>query len=106
MELKAGIMEYTKEQTEGWIKQYGKGYVWIYKTKDGKSCVLRTPDLTIIDACRTISGGRSTWFDIALVENCWLAGDEVFKKDTKYQLGLHDWLGKLIVKVDGQMEEL
>lgn len=97
-------MKFTKEQIAAFKKQHGN--VHHYKTKDGKSCLLKSPDLEVIDACRTISGGSSIKFDKALVENCWIAGDEDFKSVTKYQLGLFDWLGSIIDKVDGEMEKL
>lgn len=77
-----------------------------YKTKCGKSCLLKSPDLEVIDACRTISGGSSIKFDKALVENCWINGDNDLRTVPKYQLGLFDWLGAIIEKVDGELEKL
>lgn len=97
-------MEFTKEQITEFKNKYGD--VHHYKAKDGKACLLKSPDLETIDACRTISGGSSIKFDKALVENCWVAGDAEFKTVTRYQLGLFDWLGAIIDKVDGEMEKL
>ena len=57
---------YGKAQLDAWKQKYGS--IFGYKTEDGKSCVLRCPDLDIIDACRTTSGGSSIRFDKALVE--------------------------------------
>lgn len=97
-------MEFKKEQIEAYKKQYGT--VFKYTAKDGKSCLLRSPDLTILDACRTISGGSSVKFDAALVDNCWIDGDPELKTVDKYRMGLFDWLGGIIKKVDGELEEL
>ena len=90
------------------IDEYKKKYnhVFKYTSKDGKSCLLRNPDLKIIDACRTLSGGSSVKFDKALVDNCWIEGDEELRTSDEHLMGLYDWLGSIIRKVDGHMEEL
>lgn len=97
-------MNWTKEQIKKYKDEHGTLYR--YTADDGKSCLLRSPDLNILDACRTVSGGSSIKFDQALVENCWVDGDEELKTVDKYQMGLFDWLGSIIQKVDGQLEEL
>jgi len=97
-------MKWTKEQIEAYKEKYGSLYK--YTANDGKSCLLRSPGLEILDACRTISGGSSIKFDKALVENCWVDGDNELKTLDKYQMGLFDWLGGIIQKVDGELEEL
>lgn len=96
------------EFTDAQIKQYKEKYgaIYRYKTQDGKSCLLRSPDLEILDACRTISGGSSIKFDKALLDNCWIDGDTELKTVDKYKIGLFDWLGGIIQKVEGELEEL
>lgn len=96
--------KWTKEQIEQYKKEYGS--IFRYTSSDGKQCLLKSPDLNTLDACRTISGGSSIKFDKALVENCWIDGDSELKAEDKYQMGLFDWLGGIIKKVDGQLEEL
>lgn len=95
---------YGKEQLDSWKAKYGN--IFGYKSEDGKSCVLRCPDLDIIDACRATSGGSSIRFDKALVDNCWLEGDDELRKVDKYRMGLFDWLGTIIKKVEGNLVEL
>lgn len=97
-------MNFSKEKIKKYKDQFGG--VYKYTAKDGKACLLRSPDLNILDACRTISGGSSIKFDKALLDNCWLEGDEELKTVDKYQIGLFDWLGGIIQKVDGELEEL
>lgn len=97
-------MKWTKEQIESHKQKHGS--VYRYTSKDGKAALLRSPDLDIIDACRTLSGGSSVKFDKALVNNCWIEGDEELRSVTKYQLGLFEWLGGIVEKVDGELEEL
>jgi len=108
MKTKKTIPETIKErfgaQIDEWKKLYGS--VFGYVSEDGKCCVLRAPDLVILDACRVMSGGSSIKFDIMLLENCWLAGDAELKTGDKYRLGLFDWLSTVIKKVEGELVEL
>jgi hypothetical protein len=97
-------MDFTKQDIDKHKATHGS--VYRYRTKDGKSCLLKSPDLEVIDACRTLSAGSSVKFDKALVDNCWIAGDEELRTVSKYQLGLFDWLGGIIEKVDGELEKL
>lgn len=101
-------MEKIKErfgaQIESWKKQYGK--IFGYKSEDGKMGVFRTPDLIILDLCATIAKGSNIKYTQALIENCWLGGDEELKTDTKYILGLKDWSAELIEVVSGELSEL
>lgn len=94
----------SKEVIAAWKKKFDA--VYKYTTSDGKCCYMRSPDLQILDACRTISGGSSLKFDMALRDNCWLDGDVELKTVDKYQMGLFDWLGGIVKKIDGQLEEL
>lgn len=103
-EKKKLIAERFGSQLPVWKQKYSA--VFGYVSEDGKMCVLRAPDLSIIDACRTIAGGSSIKFDIALVDNCWLDGDDCLRKEDKYRMGLFDWLGVIIVKVEGALVEL
>lgn len=96
--------KWTKEQIEQYKKQYGS--IFKYTSDDGKQCLLKSPDLVTLDACRTISEGSSIKFDKALVDNCWIDGDQEMKTEDKYLMGLFDWLGAIITKVDGQLDEL
>jgi hypothetical protein len=97
-------MEFKKEQINLYKEKYKS--IFMYTANDGKSCILRSPDLQILDACRTISGGSSIRFDIALVDNCWIDGDIELKTIDKYMMGLFDWLGGIIQKIDGELKEL
>ncbi len=97
-------MEFSPEQIAIYKAKYGT--IFRYTATDGKSCLLKAPDLQVIDACRALSGGSAIRFDTALVENCWVAGDPEFKNDDAYRIGLFEWLGSIIKRVDGQLEEL
>lgn len=91
-------------QIENWKKEHGK--VFGYISEDGKIGVFRTPDLTILDLCQAIAKGSSVRYDCAMIENCWLGGDECLKSETKYVLGIKNWLADLIEVITGEMGEL
>ncbi|MDR2009219.1 MAG: hypothetical protein LBQ22_01905 [Bacteroidales bacterium] len=97
------IEKYGEAQISAWKQQYGN--IFCYKTTDGKSCVLRPADLITLDACRVTAGRSSIKFDMALVENCWLGGDKELLSIDKYRMGLFDWLGGIIQKIEGELEE-
>jgi hypothetical protein len=90
-------------QLDEWKRLYGKikGY-----GADGKVAVFRPATIQILDACRTISQGSIIKYDVALIENCWLGGDEELKTEDRYLLGLINWGAELIESVAGEMVEL
>lgn len=98
------MKELTEEQIAELKKQHG--LVFRYTSEDGKSCLLKSPDLKTIDMCRVLSGGSAIQFDTAMVENCWIDGDPEFRTSDAHRMGLYEWLGGIIKRVDGQLEEL
>ncbi len=97
-------MEITKEQIKHWKEKYGD--VFKYTSKDGKVCVLKSPNLMIIDACKAQAQGSSIKFDEALRKNCTIAGDPEFETSDKHKMGLYDWIEAIIVIEKGKLEKL
>lgn len=97
-------MEFTEDKIKALKAKHGK--LFLYETKDGKSCLLASPTLKIIDACRTIAGGSSIRFNNAIVENCWVDGDEEIRTSDRYLLGLFDELDMIFDIVQGSLREL
>jgi hypothetical protein len=102
-EIKKAIESRFGARLEEWKKEYGaiKGY-----GTEGKIAVFRVADIKIIDACRTVSRGSAIGFDDAMLENCWLAGDDELRTVDRYKLGIFNWLDRLIEIVPGEMVEL
>lgn len=97
----------TKEQIERWKALYGK--VFKYTAKEGeKEWVGYFKPITpeVLDAYDKTSKRSKLAGDNVVMENCWLGGDEEVKKRDDLSLGLRDWLGLLLVKVEGEMAEL
>lgn len=59
-----------------------------------------------MDAYETMMKRSKLMADDVVIENCWLGGDEEIVKNDDYRMGLRDWLGYLLVKVEGEMAEL
>ena len=97
-------MKFTQEQINAYKKQHEN--VFLFTAEDGKSCILKAPSLTIIDACRTVAKGSATKFDEQLLKNCWVAGDKEFLEIDKYKMGVFDKISRIIVVVRGKLEEL
>ena len=97
----------TKDQIERWKAQYGK--VFKYTAKEGdKEWVGYFKPVTpeVLDAWEKTSKRSNLAGDNVVMESCWLGGDEEVKKRDDLSLGLRDWLGLLLVKVEGEMAEL
>lgn len=92
---------------ERWKALYGK--VFKYTAKEGdKEWVGYFKPITpeVLDAFEKVSKRSKLQGDNVVLESCWLGGDEELKTRNELSLGLRDWLGLLLVKVEGEMAEL
>ena len=103
IEIQEAIRTRFGAQLEEWKKLHGviKGY-----GADGKIGVFRAANIQTLEICRAASNGNNFRYDIALVENCWLGGDEELLRDDKYKLGVLLWAETLVEFITGEMVEL
>lgn len=94
----------SQDQIAKWKKEFGS--VFEYKTEDNKVGYFRSPNLVILDACKTMTGKSSIKFNTMLTENCWLGGDEAIKKEDQYLLGLFEFLAEIIIVKSGEFKRL
>ena len=97
----------TQEQIGRWKAQYGK--VFKYTATDGEKKwegYFKSITPEVLDAYENASRRSKLAGDTVIIENCWLGGDEEVKKRDDLSLGLRDWLGLLLVKIEGEMSEL
>jgi hypothetical protein len=97
--------------TEIKIKQWKAHYdkVFEYIVKDGEKemrAYLHSPSLQVLDLFEKRYKVSSLEADDAIINNCWIDGDEEIRSIDKYKAGLRDWLGVLIIKVEGELKEL
>lgn len=97
----------TQEDIARWKALYGK--VFEYTAREGGKewkgyFKPITPE--VLDAYEKTLKKSKLAGDSVVIESCWLGGDEEIKKRDDLSLGLREWLGLLLVKVEGEMVEL
>lgn len=101
-------MDVTQEQIERWKREHGSVFRYT-AVKEGcgpKVGYLKKISPQTMDAYETMLKRSKLMADDIVIENCWLGGDEEIVKNDDYRMGLRDWLGLLLVKVEGEMAEL
>lgn len=96
-----------EKKIERWKALYGK--VFKYTAKEGErewTGYFKPITPEVLDAYEKMSKKSKLAGDNVVMESCWLDGDEELKKRDDLSLGLRDWLGLLLVKVEGEMAEL
>ena len=98
-----------EKQIQEWKGKYGADSLKQLVFYDGKQCILRKPDAKVINLA--LKKSFSNGFGIAnvIVSNCWLAGDEVVKKDHRYLMEIQnqsdDLFGRVLVDVTDEGED-
>lgn len=82
------------------------GNIFRYTTSDGKVAYFKSPNLTILDYCKTVSNGSNVKFNKLLAENCFVEGDKEIITEEKYLLGLFEFLPSIIDFVTGELVRL
>ena len=100
----------TPEQIAQWKEDIQKKYgenakVFEYSVED-KVCYIRTVDrATYSAAAAKVSTSPAKFTDIIL-QNCWLGGCEIIRKEDQYYFGLSEFLEELIAKKKGSLREV
>lgn len=102
---KPAASEITNETIAVWKEKHGK--VTKYKTTDEKVLFFRTPSRAEVSAAQTAnteSDGITS--NQVLAKATCLGGDIEILNVDKYLMGIGKHLGKIVEKVEGEMEEL
>lgn len=92
----------TAEQVAAWKKKYGD----IFKVEAGDSvCYLKKPDRKTVSYVATL-GSNPVRANEALLENCWLAGDEDIKTDDEKFFGVSSRLAEIIKVKEAEITKL
>ena len=81
-----------EEKINAWKAKYGKVYEIVL---DGHHCYLKPPTRQILSLVLSYERTDPLKADEALLQNCWLGGDEIIKTDLN-----------LLLSIRGQMAEL
>lgn len=92
----------TAEQIEKWKKANGN----IFKVEVGESvCYLKTPDRKTMAYVATL-GNNPVRANEALLQNCWLGGDEAIKTDDEMFFGVSSKLAEIVQVKDAEITKL
>ncbi len=92
----------TAEQISEWKKKYGD----IFKVEVGDSvCYLKKPDRKTMSYVATL-GNNPVRANEALLENCWLSGDENIKTDDEKFFGVSAQLSEIVQIKEAEITKL
>ena len=92
----------TAEQGNDWKKKNGD----VYKVEiDGSVCYLKKPDRKTMTYVATL-GNSPVRANEALLENCWLGGDDDIKKDDEKFFGVSAQLAEIIQIKEAEITKL
>ncbi len=92
----------TAEQISEWKKKHSD----IFKVEVGDSvCYLKNPDRKTMSYVATL-GNNPIRANEALLENCWLGGDESIKTDDKKFFGVSSKLAEIVQVKDAEITKL
>ena len=102
---KPTLAEITPELIKEWKGKYDA--VFQFNSTDGVVGYFRNPDISEMEAATALmSQGHPIKSNKLLAESCFLGGDDATYKENKYLFGLSKKLSKLIVTVEGELEQL
>ncbi|GIV42048.1 MAG: hypothetical protein KatS3mg034_1358 [Vicingaceae bacterium] len=101
-------MEITEAQIKKWKAKYGDVYaITVNIEEDTKATAyFRKPDLQIISAAAKFADIDPIKSGNIMLENCWLAGDEIIKEDEEAKLGVIKKLGELFKIKEAEIKKL
>lgn len=92
----------TPDQIEAWKKQHGD----VFRVEvDGSVCYLKKPDRKTMSYVATL-GNNPIRANEALLQNCWLGGDESVKTDDAKFFGVSAKLNEIVQIKDAEITKL
>lgn len=93
----------TPEQIAEWKKQHGE----IFQLDvDGHTCFLKKPSRKVISMATTIGQNDPVKFSELMMNNCWIAGDEIIRTDDELFLSAAGKLADLIQLKEAELKKL
>ena len=93
----------TPEQIEEWKKQHGDVF---QLDVDGHTCFLKKPSRKVISMATTIGQNDPVKFSELMMNNCWLAGEEIIRTDDELFLSAAGKLAELIQLKEVELKKL
>jgi hypothetical protein len=97
----------TPEQIAEWQAKYGTGNI-IELHSDDKFCYIFTPSIDLQKWKQAVAARKKSVGHLvdAVLNNCWIAGDESFKTDEAIKLDIEDQVDELIDIPESEIETL
>ena len=98
------MTEPTKDQIKEWKSKYSSCYSI---SAEGEECIIFSPfdNITIMKyAFATLMTDDRMAFVDAILNNCFLHGDESLKKDEKFKMGVYEQLNEIVEVPDFEIE--
>jgi len=101
--LKKGSFQATAEQIEAWKKKHAD--IFLVEV-DGHSCILKAPGRNELSYAATVAGKDPMKFNAAILESCWLGGDEEIKTNDRLFMGVASKLDEIIQTAEATVKKL
>jgi hypothetical protein len=93
----------TQEQIDTWKAKHKNIYL---VEVDGKVAYLKAPGRNELSYAATISKNDPMKFNGAIIDKCWLAGDEEIKTDDRLFMGVAEKLDQIIETAEATIKKL
>lgn len=93
----------TPEQIEAWKRQHGDIFA---ATVDGSICYLKRPSRKALGYASFASKQNPLNFNEAILNDCWLGGDETIRTDDAKFLGISGVLAEIIEVKEAELKKL
>lgn len=93
----------TSKQIEAWKKQHGDIYEIIV---EDKKCYLKSPDRKTLSYAMTVGQNKPIELAEAILNNCWLGGDEEIKLNDQYFFAAASKIDELIQLKQAEIKKL
>lgn len=92
-----------KEQIAKWKKEHGK----VFQLTTGKeSCYIRKPDFNEVDYATAMSVNSPLSFPKEIITQCFLGGDERFKTEIGFVMGVSAQIDQIVETVVVEVKEV
>lgn len=89
------VKEVTQEQIDAWKKKHGD-VIEFTDPATGDKCYLSKPSRKVLSFALTEAQNNPLGLVEAILENCWLGGNEDLKKDDAFVLGINSKIDQLV----------
>lgn len=99
-----GSQEVLQKQINAWKAEHGE--IFYFKVGENKECYLKKPSRQTLSYAAMAAQTDPLQYNEVILNDCWLAGDEIIKTDTGLFLSISQHLPNLVQMVEVEMVKL